>query len=251
MTTPAGTALAGRRAFVTGGSRGIGAAVARRLAREGADVAITYAAARDAAEGVAGEIERLGRRALAIAADSRSAEALAAAIDRAAGAFGGIDILVNNAGIFAVGPVDALAIDDFDASLAINLRAPFVAVNAVLPHMGEGGRIIGIGSNLATQAPQPGLAAYAASKAGLAMMNRALARDLGPRGITVNTVHPGSTDTDMNPADGDHAPAQVARTALGRFGRPEDVAAAVAYLAGPGATAVTGTSILVDNGANA
>ncbi|MXO67229.1 SDR family oxidoreductase [Altererythrobacter marinus] len=247
MTTPAGTALAGRRAFVTGGSRGIGAAVAR----EGADVAITYAAARDAAEGVAGEIERLGRRALAIAADSRSAEALAAAIDRAAGAFGGIDILVNNAGIFAVGPVDALAIDDFDASLAINLRAPFVAVKAVLPHMGEGGRIIGIGSNLATQAPQPGLAAYAASKAGLAMMNRALARDLGPRGITVNTVHPGSTDTDMNPADGDHAPAQVARTALGRFGRPADVAAAVAYLAGPGATAVTGTSILVDNGANA
>jgi len=243
--------LTGKRALVTGGSRGIGAAIARRLAAEGADVAITYAASADAAARVVGELERQGRRALAIQADNRDARAIEAAVEQAARAFGGIDILVNNAGIFIAAPVDSFTLEDFDATIAVNLRAAFVAVRAVLPHMGEGGRIIAIGSNLATQAPDEGLAAYSASKAGLAMMGQALARDLAPRGITVNTVHPGSTDTDMNPAGGAHAAGQVARTALKRFGTPDDIAAAVAYLAAPEARAVTGTSILVDSGANA
>ena len=245
------TRLTGKRALVTGGSRGIGAAIAHRLAAEGADVAITYAASASAAAEVVGEIERRGRTALAVAADNRDAQAIQGAIEQAAHALGGIDVLVNNAGIFIAAPVDSLTLEDFDATMAVNLRAAFVAVRAVLPHMGEGGRIIAIGSNLALQAPHEGLAAYAASKAALAMMGQALARDLAPRGITVNTVHPGSTDTDMNPAAGAHAPDQVARTAFKRFGTPDDIAAAVAYLAAPEARAVTGTAILVDNGANA
>lgn len=245
------TRLTGKRALVTGGSRGIGAAIAHRLAAEGADVAITYAASASAAAEVVGEIERRVRTALAIAADNRDAQAIQGAVEQAAHVLGGIDILVNNAGIFIAAPVDSLTLEDFDATMAVNLRAAFVAVRAVLPHMGEGGRIIAIGSNLALQAPQEGLAAYAASKAALAMMGQALARDLAPRGITVNTVHPGSTDTDMNPAAGAHAPDQVARTAFKRFGTPDDIAAAVAYLAAPEARAVTGTAILVDNGANA
>lgn len=245
------TRLLGKRALVTGGSRGIGAAIARRLASEGADVAITYAASAAAAAEVVSQIEGQGRKAVAIAADNRDAPAIEAAVDQAARTLGGIDILVNNAGIFIAAPIDSLTLDDFDATMAVNLRAAYVAVRAVLPHMGEGGRIVAIGSNLALQAPHEGLAAYAASKAALAMMGQALARDLAPRGITVNTVHPGSTDTDMNPAAGDHAPDQIARTAFKRFGTPDDVASAVAYLAGPEARAVTGAAILVDNGANA
>ena len=152
-----------------------------------------------------GDLERQDRKALAIEADNRDAQAVEAAVVQAARAFGGIDILVNNAGVFIAKPIDSLTLEEFDATIAVNLRAAFVAVRAVLPHMGEGGRIIAIGSNLAVQAPDEGLAAYSASKAGLAMMGQALARDLAPRGITVNTVHPGSTDTDMNPAAGTHA----------------------------------------------
>lgn len=243
--------LAGKRALVTGGSRGIGAAIARRLAAEGADVAITYAASADAAARVTGEIEALDRKALAIAADNRDAAAIEAAISQAAAELGGIDILVNNAGIFIAAPVDELSLDDFDATIAVNLRAAFVAVRAVLPHMSEGGRIIAIGSNLALQAPSPGLTAYNASKAGIAMLHQALSRDLAPRGITVNTVHPGSTDTDMNPASGPHAADQIALTSLGRFGTPDDIASAVTYLASPEARSITGTALLVDSGANA
>jgi NAD(P)-dependent dehydrogenase (short-subunit alcohol dehydrogenase family) len=243
--------LEGKRALVTGGSRGIGAAIARRLAVDGADVAITYAASGDAAAGVVADIEALGRKAIAIAADNRDAAAVEAAVSQTAATLGGIDILVNNAGIFIAAPVDELSLDDWDATMAVNLRAAFVAVRAVLPHMGEGGRIIAIGSNLALQAPSPGLAAYSASKAGIAMLHQALARDLAPRGITVNTVNPGSTDTDMNPADGEHAADQIALTALGRFGTAQDIASAVTYLASPEARSVTGTSLLVDSGANA
>ncbi len=243
--------LEGKRALVTGGSRGIGAAIARRLAADGANVAITYAASGDAAAGVVADIEALGRKAIAIAADNRDAAAVEAAVSQTAATLGGIDILVNNAGIFIAAPVDELSLDDWDATMAVNLRAAFVAVRAALPHMGEGGRIIAIGSNLALQAPSPGLAAYSASKAGIAMLHQALARDLAPRGITVNTVNPGSTDTDMNPADGEHAADQIALTALGRFGTAQDIASAVTYLASPEARSVTGTSLLVDSGANA
>ncbi|WP_033074696.1 SDR family NAD(P)-dependent oxidoreductase [Sphingopyxis sp. MWB1] len=243
--------LAGKRAFITGGSRGIGAAIARRLAEDGADVAISYASSADAADGVVHAIKAMGRRALAIAADNRDAAAVKQAVDQAAQTLGGLDILVNNAGIFIAAPVPTMALEDFDATMTVNLRAPFIAIQAALPHMSEGGRIIGIGSNLALQAPIAGIAAYAASKAGLTMFNQALARDLAPRGITVNTVHPGSTDTDMNPASGDHAPDQIARTAAKRYGTPDDIASAVAYLASPEAGSITGTALLVDNGANA
>lgn len=243
--------LEGKRALVTGGSRGIGAAIARRLAADGADVAITYAASADAAAKVVDEIAGLGRKVLAIGADNRDAAAIEAAVAQAAQALGGIDILVNNAGIFIAAPVNELSLEDWDATMAVNLRAAFVAVRAALPHMGEGGRIIAIGSNLALQAPSPGLTAYNASKAGIAMLHQALSRDLAPRGITVNTVNPGSTDTDMNPASGPHAADQIARTSLGRFGSAGDIASAVAYLASPEARSVTGTALLVDSGANA
>ncbi len=243
--------LEGKRALVTGGSRGIGAAIARRLASEGADVAITYAASADAAARVVADVETHGRKGLAIAADNRDAAAIEAAVAQAAQTLGGIDILVNNAGIFIAAPIDELSLEDWDATMAVNLRAAFVAVRAVLHHMGGGGRIVAIGSNLALQAPSPGLTAYNASKAGIAMLHQSLSRDLAPRGITVNTVNPGSTDTDMNPASGPHAADQIARTSLGRFGSAEDVASAVAYLASPEARSITGASLLVDSGANA
>jgi 3-oxoacyl-[acyl-carrier protein] reductase len=243
--------LVGRRALVTGGSRGIGAAIALRLASEGADVAITYASSAEAAVQVSAEVERHGRRSMAIAADNRDADAIRHAGAKAAEAFGGIDILVNNAGIFRGAPVDSLSIEDFDLTMAVNLRAAFIAVKAVLPHMNGEGRIISIGSNLALLTLQEGLAAYAASKAALAAMGQALARDLSPRGITVNTVHPGSTDTDMNPVDGPNAASQIARSASKKFAKPGDIAAAVAYLASAEAASVTGTSLVVDNGGNA
>ncbi len=245
------TRLTGKRALVTGGSRGIGAAIARRLAAEGADVALTYTASADAAEQVAAEIVKGGRKALAIRADNRDAAAIESAVDQAARAFGGLDILVNNAGIWAAAPGEALSLEAFDETIAVNLRAAFVAVRAALPHLGEGGRIIAIGSNLAIRSPHEGLAAYAASKAGIAAMSQALARDLGPRGITVNTVHPGSTDTDMNPADGEHAAPQVALMARKSYAKVDEIAAAVAFLASPEAQSVTGAALTVDNGQNA
>ncbi|MDQ8756705.1 SDR family oxidoreductase [Sphingosinicella sp. LHD-64] len=245
------TRLTGKRALVTGGSRGIGAAIARRLAAEGADVALTYTASADAAEQVAAQIVKGGRKALAIRADNRDAAAVEAAVNQAAEALGGLDILVNNAGIWAAAPGETLSLEAFDETIAVNLRAAFVAVRAALPHMGEGGRIVAIGSNLAIRAPHEGLAAYAASKAGLAAMSQALARDLGPRGITVNTVHPGSTDTDMNPANGEHAGPQVALMARKHYADPAEVAAAVAFLAAPEAQSITGAALTIDNGQNA
>ena len=245
------TRLTGKRALVTGGSRGIGAAIARRLGEEGAEVAITFASAAEAAERVVGDLKLSGRRALALSADARSSDAVDAAVEQAALALGGIDILVNNAGIFVGKPVPELSLAEFDEVMAVNLRAPFAATLAALRHMREGGRIIAIGSNLASQASSEGLAAYSASKAGLAAMSQALARDLAPRGITVNTVHPGSTNTDMNPEDGPNANRQLARAAFKRFAKAEDIAAAVAYLASAEAGSVTGAALTVDNGANA
>jgi 3-oxoacyl-[acyl-carrier protein] reductase len=243
--------LTGRVALVTGGSRGIGAAVALRLARDGADVALTYRAERDRAAKVVAEIEALGRRALAVRADSADPAAVIAAVERAVAEFGRLDVLVNNAGIFPYGPFEQMGLDELDRTLAVHVRAPFVAAQAASPHLRRGGRIISIGSNLAERVADPGVTAYAMSKAALTGFSRALARELGPRGITVNVVHPGSTDTDMNPADGEGAEPQRARTALGGFQSAEDVAATVAHLAGPGGRTITGTALLVDSGANA
>ncbi|WP_106181614.1 SDR family NAD(P)-dependent oxidoreductase [Prauserella shujinwangii] len=243
--------LEGRAALVTGGSRGIGAATALRLARDGADVAVTYTTAAERAETVVAEIESLGRRGLAIRADNTGTEEVAAAVNHAAAEFGRLNILVNNAGIFPHGPLAEVTVADIDRTLAVHVRSVLLAARAAVEHMTDGGRIISIGSNLATRVPDGGTTLYSASKSALIGLTRGLARELGERGITANVVDPGSTDTDMNPADGEHAHLQRRLTALGRFNAPEDVAAAVAFLAGRDGRNITGTSILVDAGANA
>ncbi|RZQ64046.1 SDR family NAD(P)-dependent oxidoreductase [Amycolatopsis suaedae] len=243
--------LDGRVALVTGGSRGIGAAIATRLAAEGADVALTYVSREDRAAEVVAAIEGHGRKALAIRADSADTAAVAAAVDQAAATLGRLDVLVNNAGIFRAGPVDEFSVEDLDDLYAVHVRAVFAAVRAALPHLGEGGRIISIGSNLAERANRPGLAGYAASKAALLGLNRGLARDLGPRGITSVVVQPGPTDTDMNPADGQRAAASIAASAVGRYANADDIAATVAHLAGPAGRFITGSAVTVDGGLNA
>ncbi|MGW4943395.1 SDR family NAD(P)-dependent oxidoreductase [Actinoplanes sp. NPDC004185] len=240
--------LDGKVALVTGGGRGIGAATAVRLARDGADVALTYLRDKQRAEEVAHEITMLGRRAIAVPADSADPAAVVAAVDRAAAELGRLDILVNNAGAFLLGPVEQLGPAEFDQSIAVNVRAPFVAAQAALRHLTGGGRIISIGSNVAERAVFPGFTLYALSKTALTGLTRALARELGPRAITVNLVNPGPTDTDLNPADGPNADAVNAMTALGHYAEPADVAAAVAFLAGPGGRYVTGATINVDGG---
>lgn len=246
------SSLSGKVALVTGGSRGIGAAVARKLAAEGAAVGITYEYADRAASEVVRSIEATGARVMAIRADNRSEDAVIAAVQTVAGAWGRLDILVNSAGVFRVAPVDTLSLEDFDHTLSVNLRAAFIAMKAAAPLMADGGRIVSIGSNLAVRATDIGLSAYTASKAGLAGLTQAVARDLGPRGITVNIVHPGSTDTDMNPAKGPHAQAQRDLMASrGDFARPGEIADVVAYLASPAARAVTGAAWTIDGGANA
>ncbi|TGE01081.1 SDR family oxidoreductase [Methylobacterium nonmethylotrophicum] len=243
--------LAGRRALVTGASRGIGAAIALALAEKGADVAITYERSADRAAEVVRAVEAKGRRAVAIQADSADAAAVTRSVGEAVAALGGLDILVNNAGIARGGPLAEMALADIDALLAVNVRAVVLASQAAISHLGEGGRIISIGSCLAERVPYPGVTVYSMTKSALLAFNRGLARELGPRGITVNLVQPGSTDTDMNPADGAMADGQRAMTALGHYGRPEDIAAAVAFLAGPAARQITGTALTVDGGANA
>lgn len=244
--------LAGKIALVTGGSRGIGAAIVERLARDGADIALTYVSAENLAHAIAQKVESLGRKALAIHADSADPKAVADAVQRTIATFGKIDILVNNAGIFHAAPLDELSVEDFDRTIAINVRAAFVAAKAAAAAMPAGGRIVNIGSNLAVRAFGPGLTLYTASKAAIAGLTQALARDLGPRGITANVVHPGSTNTDMNPADGPGAAHQKALMAsAGGFAAPADVAAVVAFLASPAAQSVNGAAWTVDNGTNA
>ncbi|MGX1488363.1 3-oxoacyl-[acyl-carrier protein] reductase [Streptomyces tendae] len=240
--------LEGNVALVTGGSRGIGAAVALRLAEEGADVVLTYESDAGAAARVVKRIEAAGRRALAVRADSARPEALTAAVDEAVARFGRLDVLVNNAGVFLVGPLDALGADDVERTLAVNVRAPFVASRAAVRHMGPGGRVISIGSNVAERAVFPGLALYAMSKTALVGMTKGLARELGPRGITVNLVVPGPTDTAGNPAGGPDAEVIAGFTAVGRYAEPAEIAATVAHLAGPEAAFITGATVPVDGG---
>jgi 3-oxoacyl-[acyl-carrier protein] reductase len=242
--------LEGKVALVTGGSRGIGAAIVKKLAADGAAVALTYARSADRANAVAVGIEASGGRSLAIAADNADPVAVDAAVAKTVAAFDRLDILVNNAGIFVAAPLEELTLDDFNETVAINLRAAFIASKAAAAHMTDGGRIISIGSNLAQRVPTPGLSLYSLSKAGLVGLTKGMARDLGSRGITVNIVHPGSTDTDMNPAAGPHADGQRALMAIPRFGDPGDVAGLVSWLAGPEARSVTGAEFLIDGGAN-
>lgn len=237
-------------ALVTGGSRGIGAAIAFSLARSGADVAITYASAPEKARDVVAAIKGLGRRALAIQADNLDAAAVEAAVGQAHVELGGLDILVNSAGVFSVDTIDTATLEEYDRVMSIHVRASFVASKAAAALMGNGGRIIFIGSNLGEKVPFPGLSIYSTSKFALVGLTKALARDLGPREITVNIVQPGSTDTDMNPADGEHADAQRALMAIPRFGKASDIAGLVTFLAGEEGRFVTGSSMTIDGGAN-
>lgn len=245
------TELAGKVALVTGGSRGIGAAIATRLAAAGADVAITFARRTGDAQAVVAEIVAAGRRGIAIQADSADADQIVAAVERAVGELGRLDILVSNAGIFPFGAIEDTSLEEIDRALAIHARAVYLASRAAVRHMADGGRIVSIGSNLAERVPFAGVTLYAMSKSALLGFTRGLARDLGGRGITVNLVQPGSTDTEMNPADGPTADDQRALSALGRYAEPADIAETVAFLAGDAGRTITGAVLTADSGANA
>ncbi|QLE71144.1 SDR family oxidoreductase [Streptomyces rectiverticillatus] len=238
----------GKAVLVTGGSRGIGAAIALAMAEAGADVAITYTADEAAAKEVVRRIEAIGRRAVAVRADAGDVGDAAGAVEWAVRTLGRLDVLVNNAGAGVLGPLAGLTPADVDRVLAVNVRGAFLASQAAAGHMGRGGRIITIGTCMTQRVPGPGGTLYAMSKSALTGLTKALARELGGRGITANIVHPGPVDTDMNPADGPHAAPQAAMTALGRFGRPEEVAATVVFLAGDGAAYITGSEYSVDGG---
>ncbi len=242
------TELTGKRALVTGASRGIGAAIALALAEKGADVAITYERSADRAAEVVSAIEAKGRKALAIQADSADPAAVKRSVDEAVAALGGLDILVNNAGIALAATIADITVEQIDSLLAVNVRGPILASQAAIPHLPSGGRIINIGSGGADRIIGDGVTVYYSTKSALQAFNRGLARELGARDITVNLVQPGSTDTDMNPANGEFADFQLATIPLGRYGKPEDVAAAVAFLATPAAKHITGTILTVDGG---
>ena len=237
-----------RAALVTGGSRGIGAAIARRLARDGLAVAITYASAQRKADEVVGEITAAGGKAIAIRADSADPREVQRAVEETVRAFGRLDVLVNNAGIAVIKPLEETTLDEFDRVAAVNVRAVFAAAQAAARHLREGGRIITIGSVNAERVPFTGGSVYAMSKAAVAGLTRGLARDLGPRGITVNVVQPGPIDTDMNPDDGPFAESLKSLLAVPRYGTSEEIAAAVGFLAGPEASYVTGACWTVDGG---
>jgi 3-oxoacyl-[acyl-carrier protein] reductase len=243
--------LEGKVALITGGSRGIGAAIAKRLATDGAKVAITYTKGADAAAAVVKAIERAGGKAIAIQADAADAEAGKAAVEKTVATFGRIDVLVNNAGTAIPKAFVEATLEEMDRVLNINVRGVFVATQAALKHMNEGGRIIMIGSAVGERAVAPGLVPYAATKGAVKMFTQALSREVGSRGITVNNVQPGPIDTDLNPASGDWAVPQKAATALDRYGRVDEIAAMVAFVAGPEASYITGANLTVDGGMNA
>jgi 3-oxoacyl-[acyl-carrier protein] reductase len=245
------TGLAGKVALVTGGSRGIGAAIARRLARDGAAVAVTYNASPEKAEAVVQEIEAAGGRALAVRADSADVSAVRRAVGTTVETFGGIDILVNNAGILVLGTVDRFSLDDFDRMVAVNVRAGFVAVQEAARHLKPGGRVINIGSMVADRTGFPGASVYGMTKAAVAGLTRGLAIDLAPRGITVNNVQPGPIETDMNPRGGPHHDLVVNLLPVKRAGTADEIAGLVAYLASAEAAFVTGASLTIDGGLTA
>lgn len=245
------TALSGKAALVTGASRGIGAAIAKRLAADGASVAITYSSSADAAAKLVKDIECTGGKAIAIQADATDAKAVTAAVETTVATFGRLDVLVNNAGTAIPKPFEETTLDEMDRVININLRGVFIATQAALKQMHDGGRVITIGSCVGERMMTPGLVAYAATKGAVKMFTQGLSREVGARGITVNTIQPGPIDTDLNPAAGEWAAPQVANTALKRYGDVEDIAAMVAFVAGPEAAYITGASLTVDGGTNA
>ncbi len=238
-------------ALVTGGSRGIGAAIARRLAADGADVAITYSKGADAAASVVKEIERAGGKALAIQADAADAGAITGAVEKTVATFGGIDVLVNNAGTVVPKRFEDTTLEELDRLFDINVRGTLIATLAALKHMKSGGRIIMIGSCVGERMMTPGLVPYSATKGAVKMFSQGLSREVGSRGITVNNIQPGPIDTDLNPAAGDWAPSQKAATALDRYGSVDEVAALVSFVAGPEASYITGANLTIDGGTNA
>jgi 3-oxoacyl-[acyl-carrier protein] reductase len=243
--------LEGKIALVTGGSRGIGAAIARRLAADGANVAITFTKGADAAASVVKEIERAGGKAIAIQADAADADAVKAAVEKTFTTFGRLDVLVNNAGTAIPKPFEEATLEEMDRVLDINVRGVYVATQAALKHMKSGGRVIMIGSAVGERVAAPGLVPYAGTKGAVKMFTQALAREIGGRGITVNNVQPGPIDTELNPASGDWAVPQKAATALDRYGRVDEIAAMVAFVAGPESSYITGANLTVDGGMNA
>ena len=243
--------LTNKIALVTGASRGIGAAIAKRLAADGASVAITYTKGAEAAAAVVTAIEAAGGRALAIQADAADAKAVQAAVAKTVETLGALDILVNNAGTAIPKTFEETTLEEMDRVVDINIRGVFIATQAALKHLPDGGRIISIGSCVGERTATPGLVAYSATKGAVKLFTQGLAREIGARGITVNNVQPGPIDTDLNPAAGDWADPQVANTALKRYGHVDDIAAMVAFVAGPEAGYITGASLTVDGGTNA
>jgi 3-oxoacyl-[acyl-carrier protein] reductase len=240
-----------KTALITGGSRGIGAAIAKRLAADGANVAITYTKGADAAASVVKEIESAGGKAIAIQADATDANASKAAVEKTVATFGRLDVLVNNAGTAIPKTFEETTLEELDRVIDINIRGVFVATQAALKHMKSGGRIIMIGSCVGERAMTPGLVPYSATKGAVKMFTQGLSREVGTRGITVNNVQPGPIDTELNPAAGDWAAPQKAATALGRYGSVDEVAALVAFVAGPESSYITGANLTVDGGTNA
>jgi 3-oxoacyl-[acyl-carrier protein] reductase len=243
--------LEGKIALVTGGSRGIGAAIAKRLAADGANVVITYAKDAQAASDVVKEIERDGGKAIAIQADAADAEAVRGAVEKAVATFGPLDVLVKNAGTAIPKTFEETTLEEMDRVIDINVRGVFVATQAALKHMNDGGRIIMIGSSVGERVLVPGLVPYSATKGAVKIFTQSLSREVGSRGITVNNVQPGPINTDLNPDSGDWSVPQKAATSLNRYGRVDEIAAMVAFVAGPESSYITGANLTVDGGMNA